>query len=98
MKFNVTFDVVTEESAQDGDTAESGFISQDVSLSAAVADVLDSFSNTVDGRNIETGDRWISVQWGMDWQSGDYESRCLHRPANCTNASWSRICRLVEAR
>ena len=94
-RFNVTFEIVTEESAQDGEAAESGFISENVSLSCAVADVKSTFTNTCDGGSADYGDRWITVNNGMDYITGECESRSLHRPAKCTNASWNRICRIV---
>ena len=93
--FNVTFEMVTEESAQDGEAAESGFISENVSLSCAVANVKSTFTSTCGGGSADYGDSWITVNNGMDYITGEYESRSLHRPAKCTNASWGRICRIV---
>ena len=92
--FNVTFCIVTEESAKYGDFSESGYISENGTLRDAISDVLQS-SNTTDTRDIEAGDRWLSVNNGMDWISGEYETRSLHRPNGVTDSSWSRICRLV---
>ena len=93
--FNVTFEIVTEDSAEYGDFAESGVISENGTLRDAISDVMQS-SNTIDTRDIEAGDRWFSVNNGLDWISGKYETRSLHRPANVTDSSWSRICKLVQ--
>lgn len=38
--FNVTYDIVTEESAAEGDVAESGFVSEDSTLRDAMHDVF----------------------------------------------------------
>lgn len=38
-KFNITYEIVTDESAEHGDVEERGFISQDVDLRTAVSDL-----------------------------------------------------------
>ena len=96
MKFDVTFEIVTEDSAACGDTSEAGNISENSCLRDAIADFRATRTNTVDGYSIQAGDRWITVQNGMDWINGEYESRSLHRPANCTDSSWMRICRILS--
>jgi len=95
-KFNVTYNVVSQESAEYGDVEESGYISENSRLSDAVQDVIRTRTNEVDGSNIESDDCRVSVYNGMEFITGDSETRTLHRPANCTNASWNRICRAVR--
>lgn len=104
-KFNVTYDIVTEESAECGDTAENGFISQGVGLRDAIKDLFQTRTNAVDGVSaIELSGypvqyaRWLTVTNGMEYETGDYESRSLHFPKNITPSSIRRIAKLCGAR
>lgn len=103
--FNVTYDIVTDESAKNGDTAESGFISQDVSLRDAMADLFATRTNRVDscGGFIECNEypvkapSWVTVGNGVEFETGAVESRSLHIPAHVTAASRRRIAKLCRA-
>lgn len=103
-KFNVTYEIVTDESAEQGDCEERGFISENVSLRDALDDVSATRTSRCDGViSIEpscsdTGQaRWITVDNGMEFETGAYESRSLHIPAHVTVASRRRIARLMGA-
>jgi len=101
--FDVTFDIVTEESSEDGMVSEAGFIVEDERLRDAIRAVSATESNTTDGHNVdanETNGRidWVTVSHGMDWITGQYETRYLHIPETVTPASSRRIARLVGAR
>ncbi len=100
--FNVTYDIVTDESAEHGDTAENGFIAEDVSLRTALDYLFETRTNSCSGVTaIEanecpvTDPRWITVNNGMEYLTGDYESRSMHFPDFVTPASRCRIARLV---
>lgn len=103
-KFNVTYEIVTDESAEQGDCEERGFISKNVSL----RDALDDMSATRTSRCAgviciepscsDIGQAlWITVDNGMEYETGDYESRSLHIPDHVTAASRRRIARLMGA-
>lgn len=95
-KFNVTYEIVTEESAQDGEAEESGFISENVSLRDAISDFCGTRTNRCDGGDgIHDGGRWFTVNNGMEFETGAYESRSLHPPRNITRSSYKRIARLI---
>lgn len=103
-KFNVTFEVVTDESAEESDYDESGFISQNVGLRDALDDVSATRTSGCDGvlciepSCSDIGQaRWITVNNGMEYETGDYESRSLHIPDHVTAASRRRIARLMGA-
>lgn len=100
-KFNVTYEIVTEESAEYGDAEERGFIAESVSLREALTLVYNTRTNRVDcGDGAEASDsrmesaRWIIVHNGMEYETGARESRSLHIPDSVTGSSRRRIARL----
>lgn len=98
MLFNVTYDIVTEESAENGETSEDGFIYEAVGLRIAIDGLFETRTSHVGGINfIESGDNWITVGNGMEHVTGAYESRSLHFPDNMTPASINRVVRLINA-
>jgi hypothetical protein len=105
LTFSVTYEIVTEESASEGDAEERGWICEDVSLRVALRCVADTRTNQVDGVSaIECDEspvcapRWVTVTNGMEYLTGAQESRSLHIPEGVTAASRRRIARLVGAR
>ena len=105
MRFNVTYEIVTPESAEDGDASELGFISESVTLRDAIADTFQTRTSLCEGvAFIETSDsdvaraRWITVTNGMEIHTGAYESRSLHFPDDITGATRRRIARIMGAR
>lgn len=100
--FNVTYDIVTPESAEHGDYDKSGFIGQDMTLRDAIRAVTETRTNQVSGiESIDpsasgSGFRWITVTNGMEYQTGACESRSLHIPDHVTDASRMRIARLLR--
>lgn len=99
MRFNVTYDIVTPESAEHGDYAESGFIGESMSLRDAVAAVQETRTSHVDGRNVELCNAGlgyaIRVDNGMEFETGASETRALHLPTS--RATARRIARLVSS-
>lgn len=103
--FSVTYEIVTPESAEQGDADDLGWIVQGVSLRDAVDAVHATRTNRVDGvTSIEcdsypaTWPRWITVTNGMEFETGANESRSLHLPQHLTGATRRRIARLIGAR
>lgn len=101
--FGVTYAITTEESAADGEHAESGWIEEFVPLRDAVKAVRETRTNAVDGiSSIECSEsgapRFVTVSNGMEFETGAYEERSLHMPRNLTPATRRRIARLVGAR
>ncbi len=101
--FAVTYDIVTPESAEHGDSEESGFISKDSSLRDAISDLFETRTAHCDGVHyIEPSSypgsdfRWITVGNGMEHLTGAYESRSLHIPDHVTESSRGRILRLLN--
>ena len=97
--FNVTYEIVTPESAENGDVDESGFIAENVSLRDALALVSKNGVECVECDSSPCSHpRWITVMNGMEFETGAQESRSLHIPDGVTASTARRIARLMGAR
>lgn len=102
--FNVTYEIVTQESAEHGDSDESGFIIQGAGLRDALFHINRTRTAMVGGvEAIETSEsgsdfRWITVYNAAEYETGAHESRSLHIPDNVTPSSRRRIARMLGAR
>ena len=102
--WHVTYDIVTEESAEIGDFEEAGFISEDSTLRDAISDLFETRTSHCGGVEYVAANcssredaSWISVGNGMEFKTGARESRSLHIPDHITPASRARLCRLLGA-
>lgn len=102
--WDVTYEIITPESAEEGDAEESGFIREKCTLREAVATVFETRTSHCDTvMAIETdsspfaGARWVTVYNGKEYLTGAYENRSLHIPARVTQASRVRLARLLGA-
>lgn len=100
-KFDVTYEIITEASAENGEAEESGFVVQDVCLRDAIGHVRETESPHCGEAGMEASDscvgeaQWLTVYNTMDYISGKYENRSLHFPDNLTPSSRRRIARLL---
>lgn len=97
-RFNVSFEIVTPESAIDGDAESRGFICEGVTLREALRDLWETRTCQCEGvQAIESNDsdatraRWITVYNGPEFITGATESRSLHFPDNLTGATRARL-------
>lgn len=96
MLFNVTFETITPESAENGDTESAGFVAEDVSLREAIDAVGMGEGGVEASEHPVTNPRWITVyKTSEDYGTGEIENRSLHFPDNMTPASKLRVCRLL---
>jgi hypothetical protein len=102
-RWSVTYEIVTPESAEQGDAEERGYISQGVTLREAITDLFSTRTSQCEGVTaIEANDsdaaraRWITVYNGDEYLTGARENRSLHMPDNLTSASRARLVRLLE--
>jgi hypothetical protein len=103
--YSVSYEIVTPESAEDGDSAESGWIVEHVGLREAFEAVHGTRTNEVDGISAIEADscplshgavlRWVTVTNGMEYRTGAVESRSIHFPKSITRASAIRLARLL---
>ncbi len=96
-KFNVTYEIVTPESAEYGEAEECGFIAEDVDLREAfclvghMAIEADSWPTSLDNPP-----RWLTnYEFNENYTTGARESRSLHLPDTITGSSAMRIARLL---
>ena len=96
-KFSVSYDIVTPESAEDGDAAERGYVAENVSLRDALQDFTRGRTSLADGGDgLEIGGDWHTYRHGMEFETGAYETRYLHFPRTITPASHARLVRLLR--
>lgn len=96
-KFAVSYEIVTEESAAEGDAAERGILVEGARLRDAGA----MFLSMASGAEVSADSwpclrpRWLTVYSDMDIRNGDYENRSIHIPEDVTLSSARRIARAL---
>jgi|SRR6267142_5822052 len=100
VKFRVTYEVVTPESAEHGDADERGFVSPGNWHHDDVAEMsLREACGLVSPRSMEDCGRWFSeIGERLDYQTGAAETRSLHPPKTITAASYGRLRRVMCGR
>lgn len=84
-RYAVTYDIVTPESAAEGDSAERGFLapggwpSEDRPEPMSLREALDLVSPTEASSTHAHAGLWFSSEPRPDYRTGDYETRSLHR-------------------
>ncbi|WP_414464375.1 hypothetical protein [Hyphomicrobium sp. DY-1] len=100
-KFNVTFERITDESAEIGDVEGSGFVAEGCSLRDAVHFVEQSLrgdTEVIEPSDSDVGSaRWFTWLGGRHHADGDFTNVSLHMPDSVTASSRKRIGRLVGA-
>jgi hypothetical protein len=98
-KFNITYEIVSQESAEYGDSEENGFVCEDVKLREAIDALFETRTNRVDCiQSIEySGNYWFTVNNGIEYETGSHESRSIHIPRNTTQSSINRLAKLIGA-
>lgn len=101
-KLDVSFEIITQESAREGEAAECGWIVIGANLRAALEAFRATRTSKCDGiTGIEADSwpcirpRWITVTNGMEFETGAVECRSLHIPKTVTTSSARRIARLA---
>lgn len=102
--FRVTYEIVTDESAEHGDAAEIGFMLPGgwyVTLEQALADKEGDYSMTLREAvslatpNYDAG-TWLGELDGNRTLDGAWQRRDLHPPRNITPASYKRLKRALR--
>jgi hypothetical protein len=89
-RFSVTYDIITPESAAQGDTAEDGFIAENVGLREAIEDV-----GGVCYEHNGNYEWFTNHEYDTNYRTGALERRALHPPDGTSRASRVRIARLL---
>ena len=95
--FSITYEIVTPESAENGDVAEEGFEYESLSLREAF-DVMRWHGNALQADSypisLQSPPRWLSWEGEQDFKSGAYTYRSLHLPESLTASTKLRLARL----
>ena len=106
-RFRVTYDIVTEESAEDGDSADSGFVlpgEWHIDIETAMADKAGDYGMILkDAIDLccpseDCGFWFAESDARINYRTGENETRSLHPPRTITRASYSRLRRLLSIR
>ncbi|MCQ4158746.1 hypothetical protein NON00_02240 [Roseomonas sp. GC11] len=97
--FSVTYEIVTPESAEEGDAAERGFVLPGEWRQSAneIGDVRMSLRDAMRLAypQEDCGNWWAEADGRTDYETGAVETRCIHPPRNITAASYARVSRLL---
>ncbi|MNC31216.1 hypothetical protein D3C75_795300 [compost metagenome] len=92
-----TYEIVTEESAQEGDAAERGYDWQDEPYSLRDTVELiksEGFNYPSDSSGVP---RWLSTVGILDYESGDYETKFLHPGSDARSQRyWEKAVRAAD--
>lgn len=96
-KFNVTFETVTEESAEVGEPESTGFEAEGVSLREALS-IIGGCEGGVESNEYPVrAPRWFTFfKQNEDYSTGEVTNMSLHLPESLTPSSRLRIARLVR--
>ncbi len=109
-RFLVTYDIVTYESAEHGDVAESGFVTPggwrdaDPCLDPPEAhamtlrEALDLVSPVYASSSHPRPGDWFIGHETQDYRTGESETRSLHPPRDITPSSMRRLARVLGTR
>ena len=109
-RFYVTYDVVTPESAEYGDTAEYGFASpggwrtadrpEPVTLREAIktCGLYPWRYDPTIGPFEDSGTWFTTIDADQDFRTGEHTTYSIHPPRDITLSSYNRICRYLTGR
>lgn len=95
--FNITYEIVTEESAENGEAEETGFEHEGLSLREAF-DVMRWHGHALEADSfpisLQSPPRWLSWEGEQNYRTGAWTYRSLHMPAKLTPSTKLRIARI----
>lgn len=104
MLFNVTYEIVSQNSAEFGEAERRGYAGVELDLRSAIRELFEVETPETDCiqaiepncSNLSSA-RWVTVYNGMQYETGKFENRSLHFPEHITPSSAARIVRLVQS-
>lgn len=108
--FRVTYDIVTPESAENGEADRGGYVTpgnwhfevwpeDTVEKTEDIELTLKEALSLVSAGCMEDSGSWFTeVDSDQDYKTGEYETRSLHVPDNITQSSYDRIKRICCGR
>ena len=97
LKLSMTYEIITEKSAENGDVEESGFVFEDVEYTAT--DLLheishNEFTSPSDCRGTP---RWLTYYGEMDYITGEYENRSIHPGQDKQSQKvWTKVIQIAK--
>lgn len=96
MLFDITYEIITPESAENGDVSDSGFEHEQVTLREAY-DILRGAEYAESSEYPIRAPRWITFyKTDENYSTGEVKNMSLHFPHDLSAASRIRICRLFQ--
>lgn len=100
MTFQVTYEIVTPESAEQGDCSERGFFSRggwqhDDPSAWTLHEIISQFGR----HSLHDCGRWFATGDGdINYRTGEETSYAVHPPATITASSYRRLIRILTAK
>lgn len=94
--FSISYEVVTPESAEQGDADESGMLAEGLTLREAYANL--SGDGTPEPDSSHGAPRWLTFPSDTDYATGAETSKTLHFPRKISPASAMRVARLFRVK
>jgi hypothetical protein len=96
LQLSMTYETITEESAENGDSADNGFVLEACDCGArelAQYITREGFNEPSDSRGIP---RWLTAYGEADYRTGEVENRSIHPGADAQSQKvWARVLRIT---
>lgn len=93
--FRVTYEIITPESAENGDADERGFVAPGEWRGAEPVDMTLREAMRLAYPQEDCGGWFAEVDGRQNYRTGAEERRSIHPPRNITPSSYDRLCRLL---
>jgi hypothetical protein len=94
--FCVTYEVITPESAENGEVAESGYLDEYGFRSQERTLMSLRDANKICFPQEDTGNGWREIDgWTYDRHTGSVDFLTIHPPKNITNSSYNRVSKIL---
>ena len=97
--FNITFETITPESAENGEAEETGFLDENLTFREAMDAMRWHMGTHVEADSYPISrsnpPRWFTFYGETDYRTGETQNVSLHLPDNLTPSTKLRIARFV---
>lgn len=97
LKISMTYEIITEDSAAEGEAEETGFVFEDVEYSPT--DLLREIThNGFTEPSCSAGiPHWITCHGDMDYKTGEYENRSIHPGQDKQSKKvWAKVIQIAK--
>ena len=93
--WNVTYEYITPESAENKESSDTGFDLENVSFREAMRH-FGKYAEQANESPISKSVRWVTTNWSTDHRTGEQSSLSLHIPEQVTPSSRLRLARYLK--